>query len=254
MKKMIIATTVLALLATSGCVMPHYNDGNITPSGWRGVCDLRPIVVTNAGQTRWDNARVSRYTQWLEPAYRNASLTFRVLPTEKLESSEWFSIDEKADFYAMSEVSMERSKSGELVIWFVDKIPVWNAGGVAQYPSNAPGKYQHGIAIAYNSSEAALIHEVGHSFNLPHTWKDLFTDTPTTDKSDCTTEPCNAMTYCSDKRLPKGSCLGKTFSAQQISEIQKWASVFPRNQVVDAINVPPGVFVTYTDNKEPQVD
>jgi len=238
--------------------MPHNggnNGGNDDPPAWIGECKLRPIVVTSGDSSKWDDARVQRYVRWLDPGYRNANLTFDVLRTERLENPEWFVIDEKADFYAMSEESMRRAAdSGEMVVWFVDSIPVWSAGGVAQKPSNVAGKYQHGLAISANSSEASLMHELGHAFNLSHTWSDSFTDTPTRDSKDCSSEPCNAMTYCFDKRLPKETCLGKTFSRQQVSEIQKWASAYPRNQVVVARNVPPGVVVTYTDNTDPEVD
>lgn len=145
--------------------------------------------------------------------------------------------------------------AGELVVWFVDGIPAWGAGGLAQYPSNLPGRTQHGVAISMSSSEASLMHEIGHAFNLPHAWKDEFTDTPTTDKKDCTSEPCNAMTYCFDKRLPRGSCLGRTFSGQQAAEVRKWAAETPRSLVVAVRNAPPGdMHVTYTSNTEPEVD
>jgi len=257
--KRLAVLSLAATLLLSGCLMPHNggndNGGDDDPLAWIGECKLRPIIVTSGGASKWDAARVQRYVRWLDPGYRNANLTFDILRTEKLESPEWFTIDKKADFYAMSEESMRRAADdGEMVIWFVDSIPVWSAGGVAQKPSNVTGKYQHGLAISANSSEASLMHELGHAFNLSHTWSDSFTDTPTRDSKDCSSEPCNAMTYCFDKRLPKGACLGKTFSRQQVSEIQKWASAYPRNQVVAARNVPPGVVVTYTDNMDPEVD
>lgn len=255
-----LAACAAALLLTVGCLAPHNgghngNNNGDDPPSWVGVCKLRPIVVTSGGQSKWDQTRVSRYARWLDPGYRNAALKFDVLPVERMESEAWFTIDQKSEFYAMSEVSMAHSASkGELVVWFVDSIPVWSAGGIAQKPSNAVGKYQHGIAISANSSEASLMHEVGHALNLSHTWSDSFTDTPTRDSKDCSTEPCNAMTYCFDQRLPRGACLGKTFSKQQVSEIQKWASAFPRSQVVTARNVPPGAVLTYTENTSPEVD
>ncbi len=251
---------LFAALLFVGCVTPRGGGGGgggDTPptTGWEGVCTVRPIIVTDGGQSRWSDARVGNYTRWLNLGYGNANLTFHILPSERLESPEWYIIDEKADFYAMAEVSMSRSReAGEMVAWFVDGIPAWGAGGLAQYPSNLLGSFQHGIAISMSSSEASLMHEIGHAFNLPHAWKDGFTDTPTTGSADCSSEPCNAMTYCFDRRLPQGACLGETFSKQQVSEVQKWASAAPRNQVVVAKNVPPGVFVTYTDNTEPEID
>lgn len=258
--KRIVLLPLFALLF-AGCVAPRGGGGTPPPSppttgGWEGVCSVRPIIVTNGGQSRWSDARVGNYTRWLNPGYRNANLTFRVLPNERLESPEWYAIDKKADFYAMSDVSMARSRdAGELVVWFVDGIPAWSASGIAQYPSNFPDKFQHGIAISMSSSESSIVHEIGHAFNLPHAWKDGFTDTPTTNSADCVSEPCNAMTYCFDRRLPQGTCLGKTLSKQQVSEVQKWASAVPRNQVVVAKNAPPGVFImTYTNNTEPEVD
>lgn len=255
MRRILLPALITLLFA--GCLAPRGGGGGTPPTtgGWEGVCTVRPIIVTNGGQSRWTNYRVGNYTRWLNPGYGNANLTFRILPSERLESPEWYIIDEKSDFYAMADVSMTRSRdAGELVVWFVDAIPVWSAGGIAQYPSNFPGSFQHGIAISMSSSEASLVHEVGHAFNLPHAWKDGFTDTPTTDSKDCSSEPCNAMTYCFDRRLPRDSCLGKTFSKQQMGEVQKWASATPRNQVVVAKNVPPGVFVEYTSNTEPEVD
>jgi len=245
----------LVIVLFVGCVAPRAGEGGWTPtSQWEGVCTVRPIIVTAAGRSRWSETRIRNYTRWLNPAYRNARLTFRIRPVERLENPEWYIIDRKSDFYAMGKVSMARSQNkGELIIWFVDSIPAWEAGGIAQYPSNSSG-FQHGIAISMSSSEASLIHEVGHAFNLPHAWKDSFDDTPTLSSTDCSSEPCNAMTYCFDRRLPQGSCLGKTFSRQQVGEVQKWASASPRNQVVLTKNVPPGVFVIHTSNTEPEPD
>jgi len=260
MKRLVIA--LMSVLLCAGCLAPLNNGGgnngggnNGGPSGWVGVCKVRPVIVTSGGKTQWDSARVQRYVRWLDPGFRNASLTFTILRAEKVEKPEWFVIDKKSEFYAMSEESMKRSKEkGEMIVWFVDSIPVWSAGGIAQRPSNAAGKYQHGLAMSVSSSEAALVHEMGHAFNLQHAWSDDFTDTPTKDSGDCSLEPCNAMTYCGDRRLPRGSCLGRTFSRQQVSEMQKWASAYPRNEVVSARNVPPGVVVTYTGNIEPETD
>lgn len=256
MKRTLLSSVLLFVLLFAGCLSPNGRGGGTVPTGgWEGVCTMRPIIVTSGGQSRWSDSRVEDYTQWLNPGYRNVNLTFRILPSERLERPEWYVIDKKSDFYAMSEVSRSRSReTGEMVVWFVDGIPAWNAGGIAQYPSNLPGAFQHGMAISMSSDRATLVHEVGHAFNLPHAWKDGFTDTLTTNSKDCANEPCNAMTYCFSKRLPQGPCLGKTFSRQQMSEVQKWASASPRNQVVVAKNVPPGVFVTYTNNTEPEVD
>lgn len=253
MKKVLLSILLLSILLSTGCLSSYKGGGGGT--GWEGVCTIRPIIVTNEGLSRWSDSRIEQYTQWLNPGYRDANLTFRVLPSERFERPEWYVIDNKSDFYAMSKLSMNRSREdGEMVVWFVDGIPVWNAGGIAQYPSNLLGAWRHGIAVSILSDRATLIHEIGHAFNLQHAWKDGFTDTPTTDSKDCTSEPCNAMTYCFSNRIPRGECLGKTFSKQQMSEVQKWASASPRNQVVVAKNVPPGVFVTYTNNTEPEVD
>lgn len=253
--KLIIVS--LAILFSSGCIIPDngWNNNRGKPPAWIGVCKLRPVIVTSGNASKWDASRVQRYTRWLNPGYRNANLTFEVLQAERFEKPEWFVIGEKAEFYAMSEESMRRARDdGEMAVWFVDSIPVWSAAGVAQKPSNALGKYQHGTAISANSNETTLMHELGHAFNLSHTWSDQFTDTPTRYSKDCSTEPCNAMTYCLNQRLPSGRCLGRTFSKQQVAEVQKWANAYPRNQVVNAKNVPPGAVVRYTNNTDPEID
>lgn len=251
---------VLALIASmlGGCdgpKRPPNNGGNGETTSWSGICKVRPVVITNSGNTRWTNARVAKYTQWLNPAYIKSGLSFQILPRITMEKPEWFTIDTKDEFYQMAEESMHRSSQGELAVFFVDSIPVWSAGGVAMLPSNSPGRFQHGIAMAINSSQVALVHEVGHAFNLPHSWSDSFTDTPTRDSKDCTSDPCNAMSYCGDRRIPQGSCFGNTFSPQQMGEVAKWSIFLPRKQVVVSKNVPPGVSPgRYTDNKDPVVD
>lgn len=258
MRKPLAATVAMAALTLAGCLAPNGGvGGRPCPPSWSGKCVLRPIIVTSGGKSQWTADRVRQYTRWLDAAFGPVGLSFDVRPTETLENLGWFVVDDKSDFYAMSAESMKRSaERGEMVVWFVDKIPVWSAGGVAQKPSNAAGKYQHGVAISFTSSEAALLHELGHAFNLSHAWDDSLTDTPTKNGTDCVTEPCNAMTYCFDQRLPKGRCLGKTFSKQQAAEVQKWAMASPRNQVVSAPQVPqapPGA-AQLTGNMLPEID
>jgi len=243
----------LAALMLAGCLAP-----SVVPvrAPWSGKCILRPIIVASGGRSQWTADRVRQYTRWLDAAFGPVGLSFDVRPAETVENPNWFAIDEMSDFYAMSEESMIRSaERGELAVWFVDRIPAMSAGGISQKPSNAAGKYQHGVAISFTSSEAALLHELGHAFNLSHAWSDSLTDTPTKSSADCATEPCNAMTYCFDQRLPKGPCLGRTFSKQQAEEVQKWAAASPRNQVVSvsAPKAPPGA-VQHTGNTLPEID
>jgi hypothetical protein len=254
MRRQIAAIAALAALTLAGCLAPNGGGVGGQRAPWSGKCVLRPIIVSSGGSAQWTAARVRQYTRWLDAAFGPVGLKFDVRPVETVENPGWFVIDKKSDFYAMSEESMRRSaERGELVVWFVDRIPAWSAGGVAQKPSNAAGKYQHGVAISFVSSEASLLHELGHAFNLSHTWSDSLTDTPTKSSTDCATEPCNAMTYCFDQRLPKGRCLGRTFSRQQAAEAQRWAAASPRNQVVSAPNAPPGA-AQRTGNTLPEID
>lgn len=252
-KSLVALAAVVSVLC--GCVGPKPPLNNGGTRRWSGICNVRPVVITDGGNTRWTDDRIARYTQWLNPAYANSGLSFRILPRNTMERPEWFTVDTKDEFYQMGEESMRRSSLGELAVFFVDSIPVWSAGGVAMLPSNSPGRFQHGIAMAINSSQVALVHEVGHAFNLPHAWSDSFTDTPTRDSKDCTSDPCNAMSYCGDRRIPQGSCSGRTFSPQQMGEVAKWSIILPRKQVVVSKNVPPGISPgRYTDNKDPVVD
>ena len=262
MTKTAVTTAIVTCLTTlmlgaNGCITTGPVVPPPRPTQWSGTLSLRLVRITDGGQSRWSDAKIASYTRWVAPAFSKVNLKFDILPLEVLEKPEWYAVDNNTERNAMLVESKSRSeKRREMTVWLCDTLPVADrAGGFAYYPSNFPGSiYQHGIFLAVGSYDTALAHEIGHSLNLPHTWDDGFTDTPTANSGDCTSEPCNIMGYCGNQRRPAGGCLTRSFSDQQIAEVRKWSQYYPRNQVVKVVNPLFGAMPFYTDNTDPVID
>ncbi len=234
MKKSIFAA--LLAVTVTGCAA--FRPLALGQDKWSGVCALRLVVITSNGQSRWNDWLIANYTEWLEPSFRKMNLRFIILPIEYLEKPEWISVSEKIEFPHMARASRIRSKIRmELTIWLVGHITKGGfvQGGMTYMPSNVLEEYQHGIVISPSSPSIGLVHEIGHYFNLAHTWIDPFIDTPSNGKDDCESDSCNAMGYCGN-RWPVGDCLGHTFSNQQINEMRAWAQCPPRDEVVTVLH------------------
>lgn len=249
-------TLVILLCAATVTGCASFRPRLSSQEGWSGVCALRLVVITKDGRTRWTDRAIKVRTRWLEPSFRKVNLRFIILPVERLEKPDWIEVGD-SEFIRMAKASRIRSETRlELTIWLVDRLTKHGVGigGVAFYPSNLFGDHQHGIVVSIRSYDMAFVHEIGHAFNLPHAWKDWFTDTPTKDRYDCESDPCNAMAYCGDRRRPVDGCLGRTFSNQQIAEIRKWAQWWPRNDVVTVANPLLSGGPTYTGNTKPVIE
>ncbi|MHC4464691.1 MAG: zinc-dependent metalloprotease family protein, partial [Planctomycetota bacterium] len=164
---------------------------------------------------------------WVKKVYDHTGLKFNFAEPEYVENPELYEVA-FADYMAIMGESQRRSlKQRELVIYLVGKLFSLDGnevGGMANMPSNLYGSiFQHGVWIADNCFEWATAHELGHAFNLPHTWQDRFADTPSMGPFDCL-EPvrgCNVMSYCNISAPHCG--VPHTLSPQQISEIRLWA-------------------------------
>lgn len=234
MKKNI--SVALLAVTVSGCAT--FRPLVLAQDKWSGVCVLRLVVITKNGQSRWNDWSIQARTEWLEPSFRKMNLRFILLPTEWLEKPEWINVREEVEFRQMAKASRIRSRTRmELTVWLVDHITKdsFVKGGLAYMPSNMLEDYQYGIVLSLGGPAIALVHEIGHYFNLAHTWLDPFIDTPSNGKDDCESDPCNAMGYCGN-RWPEGNCLGHTFSNQQIGEMRAWVQCPPRSEVVTILH------------------
>ncbi len=253
----IVVSLTTLMLGARGCVTTGPVIPPPTPTQWSGTLRLRLVRITNNGQSRWSNAKIASYTQWVGPAFAKVNLKVSILPLETLEKSAWYAVDNETERKAMLTESKARSEQRrELTVWLCDTLPVAEgAGGFAYYPSNFPGSiYQHGIFLGVGSYDTALAHEIGHSLNLPHAWDDPFTDTPTANSKDCTSDRCNMMGYCGNQRRPVSNCLTRSFSDQQIAEVRKWSQYSPRNQVIKVVNPLFGAMPFYTNNTDPVIE
>ncbi len=256
MKYVLFISILLVTIFCSACTLTP----ELPPDDWRGVCDLQPIIVTNAGYTSWTDEEVSKQTQWLDKVYAKAGLRFNVLPTKRSEKSWIFYITETSWIMLIQDAETYATEEHSLAVHFVQDIEISGmiAGGLSSYPSNESG-WQHGIAISHvnaiDAGQITLAHELGHSFNVPHPWEDKYTDTVQTDVSDCVQQVCNIMNYCF-KNLPVNDCSGQSFTGEQIEEIRRWANGWPRNLVVTQESESVQVFGVpeYTDRRLPIVD
>ncbi len=223
---------------------------------WQGVCRVRPIILTFEGKSNWTIERLRTRQAITNSAYAHVGLKFDFLPVEYMEHKELFDIEgnETRLLYKISKERADRDK--ELIVFLVNSLSSVDGimyGGLANYPSNLFGSiYQHGVLLSSTSSNNALAHEIGHALNLYHTWKDKFSDTPSNDKRDCDTpiKMCNIMSYCR-RSIDCDPYL--KISKEQRDEARKWASSYPRNQVITKIEGQTNriQILEYTKNIEP---
>lgn len=232
--KWLLAVLVICIL--SGC-----SNRNVPPlDNIQLTCRLRPVRILNNGESPWVPEKLNAQLAQLDRVYGPAGMCFNILAIEDIEDANLFDVAE--NFAAICRLSKEFSdRRGELAVFYVNSVTGvggQNYGGLANYPSNLMFTiYQHGIVISKSSYDHATVHEVGHAFNLPHSWEHMFgvTDTVGTSPSDCGSfeKSCNVMSYCSDVAL--GSfCDGFLLTPNQKTVVTTWTRVYPRNQVVVA--------------------
>lgn len=249
---------VLLGLFLFGCNQPHVR---VTNPDTQFTCMVRPIIVTRDGTSSWTKEMVDRRTSVVNQVYANAKIHFEFQPIEYLERIELEEANED-DFITLCKLAKEHSETrAELAVYFVYSLEYRGicVGGLSNLPSNMIGTwYQFGVAIAVNSYDDTVAHELGHTFNLKHPWEDdaEIKDTPSSSAADCDTPEkfCNVMSYCEDRPLLP-ECLSKNLSAQQCQMVRDWAASYPRNQVVTSSSpVTPSRVLFYTNNIEPAMD
>jgi hypothetical protein len=223
------------------------------------TCAVRPVFITSGGQTDWTdelfNPRIAVVNHIFEPV----RLRFNFLPIEHLESPILYELnqdDEWDDLAVLSKFHAEERR--EIAVYFVKNIRSGSSfyGGLASLPSNQQDSiFQHGVAISISSTLNVVAHELGHVFNLRHTWADNHTDTPSSGPQDCDVPAkyCNLMSYCSPGLTGVG-CSSIRFSKEQITEGRYWCIVPPRSVVVNSGMVTTSRLPPYTDTTKPVVD
>lgn len=216
------------------------------PASWSGVCQLRPVVTG----LLWTQEMMDRHLAWLR-IYEPAGLTFNVLPIESATDPREITFVEWAGI--VLEAANRAQTRGELTVWFVDRITMYGGqqGGIASLADNALG-FNWGVAVSSvlngMPGSVGLAHEIGHAFNLRHTWEDEWEDT----LAGCTGLNCNLMSYCYKSYLPE--CQGTWLTANQLAEVRRCAASELRACCVRSTTKVPATRVIRTQRTDPVVD
>lgn len=214
--------TGLLLMATFGCCTPK------GPSkDWTGVARILPIIVTNsAGETLWTEDQLVSGFKDSNAYWSDTGIQFKIMEPETVVSDVLYDQTGWFDFLSINSASRLIAKERNVYpVYFVQSIK-WGDkiyGGMSTY-ADAPLGFQYGTivsAVSRNNSGRVIAHELGHAWNLRHTWEDKLADTPGVDPRDCVIPiRCNVMSYCHGPL----TCLPPPFfSPEQIERSRTWA-------------------------------
>lgn len=212
----------LLLIVVCGCQKPKGPDQD-----WTGVARILPIIVTNsAGETRWTEDQLISGFNDSNAYWADVGVQFKMMEPETVVSDVLYDQTGWFDFLSITSASRLIAKERNLYpVYFVDSIK-WGDNiyaGMSTY-ADAPLGFQYGTivsSVSRSNSGRVIAHELGHAWNLRHTWEDKLTDTPGVDSSDCVIPiRCNVMSYC----FGPLSCLPPPFfSPEQIEKARTWS-------------------------------
>jgi hypothetical protein len=237
---------VLMLLLTSGCSLLRKVVGSDPkpepPSTATIEVVMRPILVTSNGVSEWNFQELIFQLDSVNTLLGSSNIHFKFLPLIK-QDQPWYDVKDEITWADLCVASRRHYiENNELPIMFVNTLSLGGRAyaGMASYPSNFPAIpiFQHGIAVARNKDHSVTAHEIGHAFNLQHTWHHQFPSL-----SDCnegcdgvvkTGCNCNIMSYCHLRH--SDACSGKWLTDEQIKEARLWCMSPPRVGAVTLFN------------------
>jgi len=212
----------LLLAGAFGCRTPKSPDKD-----WTGVARILPIIVTNsAGETRWTRDQLISGFKDNNAYWADVGVQFKMMEPETVVSDVLYEQTGWFDFLSIYSASRIIAKDRNVYpVYFVDSITRGDKiyGGMSTY-ADAPLGFQYGTivsAVARGNSGRIIAHELGHAWNLRHSWDDKLADTPGVDSTDCNIPiRCNVMSYCHGPL----TCLPPPFfSPEQIIESRTWS-------------------------------
>jgi hypothetical protein len=212
------------------------------------IARIQPLIITSGQQHRWTADKLAAAIDTASTAFAGAGIRLDFYEPLYVENPELYEIDAGSQMLPpewvtiCKEAETHSRHAGELLVHLVNRIPYCGCAGMANYPSNVPGPFQHGVAVV-PTYPGTLAHELGHAFGLVHAWD---ADPPTcADSKDCQTQSCR-----DDLR---GYCvyLRHKFPKQAAEIMRAWAAAPPRSQVCDVLVPQPKRVLKRTDNVKP---
>ncbi len=188
--------------------------------------DILPVIVGEA--PRWTEDRMEASLATLAPAWAEARIVPSFLPTERVDGPETLEMGE----LDLNRLQYEAYKVSDnvVVVHFCQELLEDDTyyGGMAYLPTNAPGKYQHGIFVSSYGIPSTFSHELSHHLGMRHADTSVrgppYVPQICVHLRDCEDLGCaaNLMSYCGRAREPTGS---KSLTKEQEELLQYWAHV-----------------------------
>lgn len=252
MNKLILLLIGLVTLVLSGCC-PSRGPAK----DWTGVARILPIIVKNSdGNTRWLSSQLISGFKRTNEYWSKVGIQFKIMKPEIVVSDKFYDQTGWLEYLSVLSASRKIAKERNVYpVYFVDSIK-WGDklyAGISTF-ANAPLGFQYGTiisAVVRHNSGRTIAHELGHAWNLRHTWDDKYSDTPDSGPTDCNNLiHCNVMSYCFVSNCPPPPF----FSAEQIAAARIAALSGSRIHILESdINVKQTILPLVTEF-EPSLD
>jgi len=247
-----ISILILILILLSGCCGPK------APENWTGTARILPIIVSNTkGESRWSVDRIVNGFSKANQYWEKTGVQFKISAPEVIKDDRIYDQSGLLDFTNITLKSHRIAKSRNIYpVYFVNSIK-WGDkpyGGMSTM-ADAPLGFQYGTIISSvvgNRTGYVISHELGHAWNIRHTWQDKHTDTPSIGPTDCNPLiKCNVLAYC----WPQIDCPPpEFFTKEQIQEIRNWSFGNSRAHLFEELKNMAQIVLPLQDNFDPIKD